>query len=244
MRHLPTESEGDRAHDPLRVIVADDDPLARRVVRDALEAGGIVVIAEAATGREAVELSLYYKPDVVLMDLVMPDGDGIQATRRILAEEPDVEVVILTATDDDDVGLAGLRAGASGFLCKRVGVDALPRALRGAVAGEAVVSRRLTMRLVDSMRKVSPDGAGIRPVRSPLTPREWEVLDLLCAGHSTDGIAEALVLSSETVRSHIKNLLRKLGVSSRQAAVEEARRMRAGLALVDGDAMATHAAAA
>ncbi|MEA2226686.1 MAG: hypothetical protein QOF04_316, partial [Solirubrobacteraceae bacterium] len=173
MRHLPTESDGDRAHDPLRVIVADDDPLARRVVRDALEAGGIVVIAEAATGREAVELSLYYKPDVVLMDLVMPDGDGIQATRRILADEPDVEVVILTATDDDDVGLAGLRAGASGFLCKRVGVAALPRALRGAVAGEAVVSRRLTMRLVDSMRKVSPDGAGIRPVRSPLTPREW-----------------------------------------------------------------------
>ena len=233
MRHMPEEADGARTDVPLRVIVADDDPLARRVVRDALEAGGIVVIAEAANGREAVELSLYYKPDVVLMDLVMPDVDGIQATRRILAREPDVEVVILTSSDDDEVGLVGLRAGASGFLNKRAGVDALPRALRGAVAGEAVVSRRLTMRLVDTMRRTRPDGAGIRPVRSRLTPREWEVLDLLCAGQSTDEIAETLVLSCETVRSHIKNLLRKLGVSSRQAAIKEARRMRADLAVSD-----------
>src|SRR5215210_2889442 len=221
MRHLPTESEGGAVQEPLRVIVADDDPLARRVVRDALEAGGIVVIAEAGTGREAVELSVYYKPDVVLMDLVMPDGDGIQATRRILAREPGVEIVILTATDDDEVGLAGLRAGASGFLYKQIGLDALPRALRGAAAGEAVVSRRLTMRLVESMRRVPADGAGIRPVVSSLTPREWEVLDLLCAGQSTAAIAEALVLSTDTVRSHINNLQRKLGVTSRRAAVEE-----------------------
>ena len=230
MRHLPEDSDGVRARQPLRVIVADDDPLARRVVRDALEAGGIVVIAEASTGREAVELSLHYKPDVVLMDLVMPDGDGIQATRRILARAPDLEIVILTSSDDDDIGIVGLRAGASGFLNKRAGVEALPRALRGAAAGEAVVSRRMTMRLVDSMRRTRADGAGIRPVRSPLTPREWEVLDLLCAGQSTDEIADTLVLSSETVRSHIKNLLRKLGVSSRQAAIDEARRMRSDLA--------------
>jgi NarL family two-component system response regulator LiaR len=210
MGHLPHGSDGERARNPLRVIVADDDPLARRVVRDALEAGGIVVIAEAASGREAVELSLYYKPDVVLMDLVMPDGDGIQATRRILAREPRTEVVILTASDDDDVGIVGLRAGASGFLNKRAGVDA----------------RRMTMRLVDSMRRTRPDGAGIRPVRSRLTPREWEVLDLLCAGQSTDEIADGLVLSAETVRSHIKNLLRKLNVRSRREAVEQAKRLR------------------
>jgi DNA-binding NarL/FixJ family response regulator len=229
MRHLPTDSEGGA----LRVIVADDDPMARRVVRDALEADGVVVIAEAATCREAVELSLYYKPDAVLMDLVMPDGDGLQATRRIVGREPGVEIVILTATDDDDAGLAALRAGASGFLCKTVGVAVLPRALRAAVAGEAVISRRLTTRLVDSMRRTSPDGAGIRPVRSPLTPREWEVLDLLCAGESTFGIAEALVLTTDTIRSHITNLMRKLGVSSRQAAVEEARRLRVDVAPLD-----------
>jgi NarL family two-component system response regulator LiaR len=244
MRHLPEGSDGACAEAPLRVIVADDDPLARRVVRDALEAGGIVVVAEATTGREAIELSLYYKPDVVLMDLVMPDGDGIHATRRILAREPGLEVVILTSSDDDDVGLVGLRAGASGFLSKRAGVDALPRALRGAAAGEAVVSRRLTMRLVDSMRRARTDGAGLRPVRSRLTPREWEVLDLLCAGQSTDDIADTLVLSSETVRSHIKNLLRKLGVRSREAAVEEARRMRADLAGVGDGIDPLEAAAA
>ena len=244
MRHMPEEADGARHDVTLRVIVADDDPLARRVVRDALEAGGIIVIAEAANGREAVELSLYYKPDVVLMDLVMPEVDGIQATRRILEREPDVEVVILTSSDDDEVGIVGLRAGASGFLNKRAGVDALPRALRGAVAGEAVVSRRLTMRLVDTMRRTRPDGAGIRPVRSRLTPREWEVLDLLCTGQSTDEIAATLVLSSETVRSHIKNLLRKLGVSSRQAAVKEAHRMRADLAVSDEALDAVEAAAA
>src|SRR3954452_1051090 len=197
MEHLPEGSDGDRARDPLRVIVADDDPLARRVVRDALEAGGIVVIAEASTGREAVELSLYYKPDVVLMDLVMPDGDGIQATRRILAREPGTEVVILTSSDDDDVGIVGLRAGASGFLNKRAGVDALPRALRGAVAGEAAVSRRLTMRLVASIPRTPSDGAGTGRARIPLTPREWEVRDRLGAGQSADEIADMLVLSSE-----------------------------------------------
>jgi NarL family two-component system response regulator LiaR len=130
----------------------------------------------------------------------MPDGDGIQATRRILAREPGTEVVILT--------------------------------------------RRLTMRLVDSMRRTRADGAGIRPVRSRLTPREWEALDLLCASQSTDEIADTLVLSSETVRSHIKNLLRKLGVSSRQAAVEEARKMRAGLAVAEEPAGPFQAAAA
>jgi two-component system, NarL family, response regulator LiaR len=244
MRHVPEEADGARHDVTLRVIVADDDPLARRVVRDALEAGGIIVIAEATNGREAVELSLYYKPDVVLMDLVMPEFDGIQATRRILEREPDVDVVILTSSDDDEVGILGLRAGATGFLNKREGVEALPRALRGAVAGEAVVSRRLTMRLVDTIRRTSADGAGIRPVRSRLTPREWEVLDLLCAGQSTEEIADTLVLSSETVRSHIKNLLRKLGVRSRQAAVEEARRMRGDLALADDGLERIQAAAA
>src|SRR3954470_11064662 len=244
MRHMPEEADGARHDVALRVIVADDDPLARRVVRDALEAGGIIVIAEAANGRDAVELSLYYKPDIVLMDLVMPEFDGIQATRRILEREPDVEVVILTSSDDDEVGIIGLRAGASGFLNKRAGVEALPRALRGAGRREPLVSRRLTMRLVDTIRRTRADGAGIRPVRSRLTPREWEVLDLLCAGQSTDEIADALVLSSETVRSHIKNLLRKLGVRSRQAAVEEARKLRGDLAGTGGPSDSIEAEAA
>ena len=217
--------------DPLRVIVVDDDPLARRMLRDVLQDAGITVIAEAGGGREAVELSLYYRPDVVVMDLVMPGVDGIAATRDIVDNAPEVKVVMLTSSDSEDVGLMTLRAGASGFLCKSVGIDALPRALRGARDGEAVVSRSLTMRLIESMRRVRQDGAGIRPVRSPLTPREWEVLDLLCQDRTTDDIADLLVLSVETVRSHIKSVLRKLGVRSRQEAVKAASGLRSGLVL-------------
>jgi two-component system, NarL family, response regulator LiaR len=223
------EGSGPLDDDPLRVIVVDDDPLARRMLRDVLQEAGIVVIAEAGGGREAIELSNYYKPDVVVMDLVMPGIDGIAATRQIVSQTPDVRVVMLTSSDSEDVGLLTLRAGASGFLCKSVGVDALPRALRCAKDGEAVVSRQLTMRLIEGMRRVREDGAGMRPIRSPLTPREWEVLDLLCQERSTDDIADALVLSVETVRSHIKSVLRKLGVRSRQDAIKAAGNLRSGL---------------
>ena len=214
---------------PLRVIVADDDALVRRVLRDVLQRAGIVVIAEAGGGREAVELSLYYKPDVVLMDLLMPGTDGVAATREILAVQPDAKVVMITSSEDEELGLLSLRMGACGFLSKSVNIESIPRALRAASEGEAVVSRRLTTRLVETVRRTREDGAGIRPVRSPLTAREWEVLDLLCQGLSTEDIAGALVLSSETVRSHVKSILRKLRVSSRREAVAMAQELRGGM---------------
>ena len=161
------------------------------------------------------------------MDVVMPELDGIIATRRIIKELPDQIVVILTGADDDDeIGLHALRAGATGYLSKDLDIDALPRALEGARSGEAVISRRMTKRLIEQMRKAPDAIAGMRPVRSPLTPREWEVLDLLRAGRSTDAIADDLVLSIETVRSHVKNILRKLDVRSREDAVAAAERMR------------------
>ena len=225
-RHLAVASTDETREQPLRVIIADDDPLTRRVVRDVLQEDGIIVIAEACNGREATELSLYYKPDVVVMDLVMPEVDGIAATRKIASREPGICIVILTSTEDDDVGVMSLRAGASGFLAKSVGVEALPRALRGAKAGEAVISRRMAMRVIEGLRRVREDGSGMRPVRSRLTSREWEVLDLLCQGQTTEDVADTLVLSAETVRSHVKNVLRKLGVRSRREAIETARRMR------------------
>lgn len=219
----------DEVEERLRVIVVDDDPLARRVVRDTLQDAGITVIAEASDGREGAELALYYRPDVVVMDLVMPGTDGLNATKRILEEHPDCRIVVLSSTDDDELGIMSLRAGAVGFMSKSIGLEALPRALHAAHHGEPIISRRLTMRLVDGFRRIREDGAGMRPVRSPLSSREWEVLDHMCKGRKTDEIADELVVSVETVRSHIKSVLRKLNVRSRQEAIEATRRLRAGM---------------
>jgi NarL family two-component system response regulator LiaR len=228
--------QGPPAADALKVIIADDDALARRAIRDALQADGIVVIAEAAEGHDAVELVLHYNPDVVLMDVVLPRVDGIAATRTILERSPHVVVVMLSANEDLELGMLCLRAGAGGFLPKTVPLETLPRAIRAAAAGEPVVTRRLTSELIDRMRRSSPDGYGLRPVHSALTSREWEVLDLLCQHLSTEEIADSLVLSSETVRSHVKSILRKLGVSSRQQAVEVAKELRSGILPPDREA--------
>ena len=211
---------------PLRVIVADDDPLARRVVRGALQDAGITVVAEAGTGGQAVELTLFYQPHVVLMDVVMPEMDGISAMRKILKVRPD-QVVILLTSADDDVGIVGLQAGAFGFLNKDLNIDALPRAVTGAVQGEAAISRSMGTRLLEQLRR-RPDlpAQGMRPVRSQLTSREWEVLDLVCERKTTDEMASELFLSPETVRSHVKSIYRKLGVNSRDEAISRATELR------------------
>ena len=219
-------SSRDETVDPLRVIVADDDPLARRVVRGALQDAGIVVVAEAGTGSQAVELTLFYQPDVVLMDVVMPELDGIAAMRNILKVRPG-QVVILLTSADDEVGLLGLQAGAYGFLNKDLNIDALPRAIFSAVAGEPAISRSMSAMLLEELRRRTPaDSHGMRPVKSALTSREWEVLDLLCERKTTDAIAQELFLSPETVRSHVKAIYRKLGVNSRDSAIDRAAQLR------------------
>jgi NarL family two-component system response regulator LiaR len=225
----PSTDDGEDGGARLRAIIADDDPFARRMIKDALQRAGIVVVAEAQDGREAIELCRYYQPDVMLMDVVMPTVDGITATREIIKHLPDQLVVMLTSSDDDEMGLVGLKAGASGFLTKDFNIDSLPKALKGAASGEAAVSRRLAMRLVDHLQQAPEPATGMRPVKSPLTAREWEVVDLLVEAKTTDEIAEGLVLSRETVRSHVKNILRKLDARSREEAVVVAQRMRSGL---------------
>jgi DNA-binding NarL/FixJ family response regulator len=212
----------------LRAVVADDDPFARRVIKDVLEKAGVLVIAEARNGRQAVELTLFYRPDVVVMDVVMPELDGIIATRQIRKEIPEQLVIVLTGAGDEDqeLGLQALRAGASGFLSKDLEIDALPRALEGVKAGEAAVSRKMTRTLIERLRDMPSGSTGMRPVKSLLTAREWEVIDLLKATKSTDQIADELVLSTETVRSHVKNILRKLDVRTREDAVLAADRKR------------------
>jgi NarL family two-component system response regulator LiaR len=214
--------------EPLRAVIADDDPFARMVIKDVLQGAGVRVIAEASNGRQAVEYVLYHRPDVVVMDVVMPGLDGIMATRQILKEIPDQLIIMLTGAgdEDDELGLQALRAGATGFLSKDVDIQALPRAVEGMRRGEAAVSRQMTRRLIERLRSTPSGAAGMRPVKSPLTPREWEVIDLLRAAKSTDEIAQTLVLSTETVRSHVKNILRKLDVRSREDAVAAAERMR------------------
>jgi two-component system, NarL family, response regulator LiaR len=214
---------------PLKTIVADDDPLVRRLIRDTLQMDGVTVIAEACNGREAIELALFYRPDVVVMDYMMPELDGIEATQRIFEADPGIRVVLLTGAADDALALRALRAGASGFLSKDMELASLPRALRCAVNGEAAISRRLAMRLVQHFRTTRAGGTGLRPVRSTLTDREWQVLDLLSGGASNEDIAQSLVLSHETVRTHLKNLYRKLQVRSREQAVEAANRLRGEL---------------
>jgi DNA-binding NarL/FixJ family response regulator len=152
--------------------------------------------------------------------------DGVLATRRILKQIPDQLVVVFTGAADDELGLLALEAGAVGFLSKDVDIDALPRALEGVRRGEAAVSRALTRRLIERVRGAAGGSSGLRPIQSPLTSREWEVIDLLKPGQSTDHVADTLVLSTETVRSHIKNIMRKLQVHSRADAVAAAEQLR------------------
>jgi len=211
----------------LRVILADPDPLARRAIRDALgDDGGFIVSAEARDGVEAVELALHYRPDLVLIEVAMPGIDGISACREIVTRAPEVKVVILSVPQERETELRALRAGASGFLSKSTAIGSVSRALRAVAAGEAAVSRVLTGYLVSQLRQADERASGMRPVRSTLTTREWEVLDLICGGGSTREIATELFLSEDTVYSHTKSILRKLGVHSRAEAVAAAQRLR------------------
>jgi two-component system, NarL family, response regulator LiaR len=235
---MGTESQSDEkaTDERLRVVIADDDPFARRVIKDVLQRAGAIVIAEARDGREAVELTLHYRPEVVVMDVVMPGFDGIMATRQIRRQLPGQIIIVLTGagSDDDELGLQALRAGASGFLSKDLEIEALPRALEGLRQGEAAISRKMTLSLIERLREAPSGSAGMRPVKSPLTSREWEVIDLLKASKTNDQIAGELVLSPETIRSHMKNILRKLKVRSRQEAVAVADEMRTAASPIDG----------
>ena len=213
--------------DRLRIIIADPDPLARRVIRDSLHAdGGFTVAAEARDGIEAVELATHYRPELVLMEIGLPALDGIGACREIAAKAPEVRVVMFSVPQDRDVEIRALRAGAAGFLSKNADIEAVARALRSVASGEAAVSRALTRDLVELLRNTAENGTGMRPVKSPLTTREWEVLDLICAGDSTREISAKLFLSEDTVYSHTKSILCKLGVHSRVEAIAVAGRMR------------------
>lgn len=204
----------------IRVLVADDHPLFRSGLRALLAAeGGIDVVGEAATGTEAVELALRTSPDVVLMDLTMPELDGVEATRRIVADSPGVGVLVLTMLEDSASLDASLRAGARGYLVKGAdGAEAL-RAIRAVAAGGLVFGTEVADHVVEQLR-VGPDGAGPFP---ELTDREREILGLMAHGHSNAVIATRVHLTPKTVRNYVSSIFGKLGVDDRVAAVIRAR---------------------
>ena len=204
----------------ISVLLADDQPLLRRGFRMILEAqDGLTVAGEAGDGAEAVDLARRCQPDVVLMDIRMPGTDGIEATRLITASEPGVRVLVLTTFDVDEYAFGALRAGASGFLLKDARPGELVAAVRTVASGDAVVSPRVTRRLLEEYAPVLPvsdaQQASRYPRLSALTEREREVLAAVAQGLSNTEIAAALYVSETTVKSHVGRILAKLGLRDR-----------------------------
>ena len=202
-----------------RVLVADDEALMRAGLAAVLSSDpSVEVVAEASTGREAIALARRRLPDVILMDVRMPDLDGIAATRELSATLPSARVLILTTFEEDDYIFGGLRAGASGFLLKRTRPEELIAAVHTIAAGESLLSPSVTRRVIDRMAE-QPDAGIATAELDELTPRELDVLELLTRGLSNAEIADALVVESSTVKTHVKRILMKLGLRDRVQAV-------------------------
>ena len=205
------------------VLLADDQPLMRAGLRALIDAqADMAVVAEASTGREAVELARRHRPQVVLMDVRMPDGDGLQATRELLrhASLAGTRVVMLTTFELEEYVLDALRAGASGFLLKGIEPADLVQAVRTVAAGDALLAPSVTRRLLQRFATV-PDPAGAAQRLAELTPREHEVLTLVGSGLTNAEIAEELVVSPLTAKTHVSRVMIKLGARDRvQLAIE------------------------
>lgn len=202
----------------LRALVVDDHPLFRQGVMAALVDSGIDVVGEANGGTPAIELARALQPDVIVMDLNMPDLGGIEATRRIVAARPSARVLVLTMFDDDESVFAAMRAGARGYLVKSSRPQQIVDAVRAVGEGEAIFSPGVATRLLDFFATAP------RPSALPeLTGREREVARLMAAGKGNATIARELVLSTKTVRNHVSHILRKLQVADRAQAVNALR---------------------
>jgi len=203
-----------------RVLIADDDHLMRAGLIELLTSDPeIEIIGEASTGREAVERARRLAPDVVLMDVRMPDLDGIGATRELSRAAPTARVLILTTFEQDDYIFGSLRAGASGFLLKRTRPEELIAAVRTVAAGDSLLSPSVTRRVIERMAQQPTPDLGDLAKLEDLTPRERDVLELIARGLSNREIAAALIVEESTVRTHVKHILMKLDLRDRVQAV-------------------------
>jgi DNA-binding NarL/FixJ family response regulator len=211
----------DRAEAPLRVVLVDDHPVVRSGLRALVESlGGFEVVGEAADGEAAVREAQLHRPDVVVMDVLMPGVDGVEATRRIVAAVPDTAVLVLSMAEDDDVVFSAMQAGARGYLLKGAAQEEIDRALRAVVAGEAIFGPGVATRVLGHF------AAGRRGAAEPfpdLTPREREVLEHVAAGRRNAAIGEALGMAPKTVANHLSSIFAKLQVTDRAEAIVRAR---------------------
>jgi DNA-binding NarL/FixJ family response regulator len=211
-----------------RLLIADDHPAFRRGLELMLaDIDDVEIVGQAGTGVQAVQLAEQLVPDVILMDLRMPDLDGIEATRRLSrgTPTPTPAIVVLTMFEDDDSVFAAMRAGARGYLLKGAEQDEIVRAIRAAAAGEAIFGPEIAQRVVAHFAS----GAGSTTAAFPaLTEREREVLEMVAAGKGNATIAHELMISLKTVRNHVSNIFTKLQVSDRSAAIVKARKSGLG----------------
>ena len=217
-----------RTPPPIRVLIADADPLVRQALRRELDATeDLLTVAETPADGDVLDVAVTSRAQVVLLE---PHRDGVlhlELVSALVGLEHRPDVVAFSAYRGLRAEIAILRSGARGFRRKDDGVDAIPAAIRAVASGEVAISRQLTYDVIEYLRSAPVGTVGMRPVRSPLTAREWEVLDLMSLGLTTRAIAEELVVSPDTVYSHVKNVMRKLDVHSRAEAVAAA---RAGIA--------------
>ncbi len=211
--------------EPIRVLIADDHPVFRDGLRGLVERTADLVLAgEATTGLEAVALAATSEPDIVLMDLRMPEMSGIDATRIILAAAPSIGILVLTMSEDDESLFAAMRAGARGYLPKDADSEELVRAIRAAAVGEAIFGASIARRMMAFFTTGRPGATSAFP---DLTDREHEILELIADGRANGEIAQRLTITSKTVRNHVANIFNKLQVADRSQAIVRAR--QAGL---------------
>lgn len=208
----------------IRLMLADDHRMLREGLRRSLSDEGFDVVGEASDGDEAVRLADSIRPDVILMDVTMPDVDGVEATRRIHQQHPEIRVVMLTMHADQSVIAEALRAGASGYLVKDCSTDEIADAVRLAANDEASLSPELATAMLDEVRRLDPDSVEDDSDRV-VTKREVEVLQLIADGCSTPEVAERLYISQKTVKNHLASIYHKLDARDRTQAVLQAVRM-------------------